>query len=119
VPRGATHPRSADVPASPVRADASRKRERGHERFLQRRFRRFVVIRTELAQDGLPTELDGSYKENGPGTVVVDEAEDIDPDTTVSFTVDLTAGHYVLICNRVVGGMSHYAMGMHAGLTVD
>src|SRR5689334_6048633 len=61
----------------------------------------FVVIKTDLAAESLPTNADGSYMEDGPGTEVIDEVEDIAPGTVADLTVDLDAGNYVIICNRV------------------
>jgi len=83
----------------------------------------FLVIRTDLAEDALPTEEDGSYLENGPGTVLVDEIEEIQPGEAAELTLDLHAGTYVIICNRVeveADGETeaHYALGMHTSLLV-
>ena len=65
----------------------------------------FVVFKTDLAPDQLPTD------ENGD----VDEVEDIEGGSTKSLTVNLDAGSYVLICNLP----GHYAQGMHAGFSVS
>ncbi|NUP07517.1 MAG: hypothetical protein HOW73_15820 [Polyangiaceae bacterium] len=83
----------------------------------------FLVIRTDLAPDDLPTEEDGSYLEDGPGTEIIDEVEEILPGETVDLTVDLDEGDYVLICNMVEieedGEVeSHYAEGMHTAFVV-
>lgn len=83
----------------------------------------FLVIRTDLAPNALPINADGSYFENGPGTELVDEIEDIMPGEIVELTLDLPAGNYVLICNMVEvednGEVeSHYAEGMYAGYQV-
>jgi len=48
------------------------------------------------------------------GLEVVDEIEDIAPGTTAELSLDLEPGTYVVICNLA----GHYAMGMHATLTV-
>ena len=45
----------------------------------------------------------------------VDEIEDIAVGATPTLTVDLAAGHYVLLCNIE----THYAQGMHADLDVQ
>jgi hypothetical protein len=37
----------------------------------------FVVIRTDLAPDALPTDENGVVEEEGEGTEVIDEIEDI------------------------------------------
>ena len=84
----------------------------------------FLVIRTDRAPNALPTEPDGSYQENGSGTQVLDELEDIAPGQTKELSLDLAEGNYVLICNIVEDEEdgtveSHYAMGMRAAFRVD
>ena len=82
----------------------------------------FLVIRTDLAPDALPTEANGSYEENGAGTVLLDEIEDIDSGGSADLTLDLDSGHYVLICNMVhqEGAVLevHYALGMRTDFDV-
>jgi hypothetical protein len=86
-------------------------------------FHEFLVIKTDLAEDDLPTEADGSYEENGAGTELLDEIEGIPPGGSRNLTLDLDAGSYVLICNIVEaeGGETeaHYSLGMHAAFTVE
>jgi uncharacterized cupredoxin-like copper-binding protein len=84
----------------------------------------FVVIKTDLAADALPTAEDGSVDEEGEGIEVVDEVEDLEVGGTETLTVDLEAGAYVLICNiteeEADGTIeSHYQEGMHVGFTVE
>ncbi|HEY7472408.1 MAG TPA: hypothetical protein VIE68_08690 [Gemmatimonadota bacterium] len=83
----------------------------------------FLVIQTDLAPDALPTEADGSYQEDGPGTQLLDEIEDILPDETRELSIDLAEGNYVLICNRVEVEEdeveSHYAMGMRTAFQAE
>ena len=79
----------------------------------------FLVIDTDLAPDALPTNADGSYYENGPGTAVLGSVEDMDPGVVKDLTLNLKAGKYVLICNMVAGGVSHYASGMRTAFTVN
>lgn len=78
----------------------------------------FLVIRTELAADDLPTEANGAYEEDGEGTEVVDEIEQINPGRSSNLTLTLDAGNYVLICNMVHQGFVHYALGMRTAFTV-
>jgi len=83
----------------------------------------FLVIRTDLAPDALPTEENGSYEEDGEGTVLLDEIESITPGNHAELTLDLEAGSYVLICNMVHveddGEVEvHYALGMRTAFTV-
>lgn len=77
----------------------------------------FLVIKTDLAPDALPTEDDGSYEEDGPGTDLLEEIEEIDPGESEDLTIDLSAAKYVLICNMVHQEDDelevHYALGMH------
>jgi uncharacterized cupredoxin-like copper-binding protein len=72
----------------------------------------FVVVDTDTAAAALP-QANGEVDEEQ--LQVVDEAEDIAVGATSTLTVNLAAGHYVIICN--VPG--HYAGGMHADLTVQ
>ncbi len=82
----------------------------------------FVVIRTDLAPDALPTDENGAVLEEGEGMEVIDEIEDIPVGDTQSLTVDpLEAGNYALICNiwDEEEQEAHYAEGMHTGFTVE
>ena len=83
----------------------------------------FLVIRTDLSAAALPTAADGSYAENGTGTSLLEEVEEIAPGQSRDVSIDLTDGNYVLICNmvHVVNGVpdSHYARGMRASFRVD
>jgi uncharacterized cupredoxin-like copper-binding protein len=81
-----------------------------------------VVVKTDLAPDALPTLADGSVDEaalDSPG-----EISEFDPGMTSMVTLDLAAGNYVLFCNVVLDvppnpPMSHYALGMYTGFTVQ
>jgi hypothetical protein len=84
----------------------------------------FVVIKTDLVPDALPTAEDGSVDETGEGIdEVIGEIEDIAVGSTETLKTDLEAGSYVLICNIVEeeGGdtLVHYALGMRTGFTVE
>lgn len=102
-------PETASAPAGPITFRVTNDGDVAHE---------FLVIRTDLAPDALPTEDNGAYEENGAGTEVVDEIEQINPGRTSNLTVTLEAGNYVLICNMVNQGFEHYALGMHTAFTV-
>lgn len=78
----------------------------------------FVVVKTDLGDADLPTADDGSVDEEGEGIEAVDEIEDIQPGDSEELTADLDEGNYVLFCNVVDGGVSHYAKGMHTSFTV-
>jgi hypothetical protein len=84
----------------------------------------FLVIRTDRAPNALPTEDDGSYQENGPGTQLLEEIEEVLPGETKQMTIDLTEGNHVLICNMVMveddGTVEvHYALGMRTAFRVE
>lgn len=96
----------SSAPAGDVTFDVSNDAEQTHE---------FVVFKTDLAQDQLPTNADGDVDEAGEGVTPIDEIEDIEAGTTKSLTVSLDAGNYVIICNLP----GHYRQGMHASFTVS
>jgi hypothetical protein len=82
----------------------------------------FVVFRTDLAADALPTSDDGSVDEEGEGVELIDEIEEFPVGETQTITLDLEAGSYVFICNLVEeeeGELeSHYQEGMRVSFTV-
>ncbi|HEY7667643.1 MAG TPA: sulfocyanin-like copper-binding protein [Actinomycetota bacterium] len=75
----------------------------------------FVIFRTDLAPDQLPTNEDGDVDEEGEGVELVDEVEDITAGSDAELTVTLDAGSYVFICNLP----GHYRQGMHAAFSVS
>jgi uncharacterized cupredoxin-like copper-binding protein len=79
----------------------------------------FVVFKTDLAEDELPTTTDEDGKdivdEEGEGVEAVDEVEDIEAGSDHDFEVNLTPASYVVICNLP----EHYGAGMHASFTVE
>jgi uncharacterized cupredoxin-like copper-binding protein len=81
----------------------------------------FVIVKTELEPDALPTLEDGSVDETGEGVEVIDEIEDIPVGETQSLTVDLDAGSYALICNIYdeTEDEAHYEQGMRTAFTVE
>ena len=84
----------------------------------------FVVFKTDLAPDALPTAPDGSVDETGEGVELIGEIEDIAPgDTPQTLTVSLDAGSYVFICNIVEeegqDTIVHYHQGMRTRFTVE
>jgi uncharacterized cupredoxin-like copper-binding protein len=72
----------------------------------------FVVFRTDLGADDLPTDDAGDVAE-GEDFEPVDEIEDIERGDDPELTVDLEAGSYVLICN--IPG--HYRLGMRTSFS--
>jgi uncharacterized cupredoxin-like copper-binding protein len=79
----------------------------------------FVIFKTDLAPESLPTAEDGSVDEAGEGVELIDEIEDIPVGESQDVTVTLQAGSHVLICNIVESDEVHYAMGMRTGFTVE
>jgi uncharacterized cupredoxin-like copper-binding protein len=81
-----------------------------------------VVIKTDLAQNALPTTAEGSVDENGAGIDAIGEIEEFVPGETQEVTFALSPGAYVLVCNVVETheGMQfvHYKLGMHAAFRV-
>jgi uncharacterized cupredoxin-like copper-binding protein len=75
----------------------------------------FVVFKTDLEPDALPTDNDGNVDEEGEGVEHIDEQEDIASGSTALLDVTLEPGSYVLICNLP----GHYKAGMHVGFTVS
>jgi uncharacterized cupredoxin-like copper-binding protein len=79
----------------------------------------FVIFKTDLAPDALPTAEDGSVDEAGEGVELIDEIEDIPVGESQDVTVTLDAGSYALICNIVESGEVHYTLGMRTGFTAE
>jgi hypothetical protein len=81
----------------------------------------FVIIKTDLDPDALPTAEDGSMEEGGEGVDVIGEIEDIPVGGTETLTVNLEAGAYVLLCNIYdpAEDEAHYAEGMATAFTVN
>jgi uncharacterized cupredoxin-like copper-binding protein len=75
----------------------------------------FVIFKTDLAPDALPTNEDGDVDEEGEGVEAIDEVEDIEGGSSADLTVDLEPGSYVFICNLP----GHYRQGMYVGFTVN
>ncbi len=99
-------PDESSAPAGDVTFDVTNDAEQTHE---------FVVFKTDLAEDQLPTNDEGDVDEEGEGVELIDEIEDIEGGSSESLTVSLDAGSYVLICNLP----GHYRQGMHASFTVE
>ena len=74
----------------------------------------FVVVRTDLAPDALPTGSDGGVDEEATDVAHVDEVEDIAAGSSGSLTVSLPAGKSSCFCNLP----GHYKGGMHAAIEV-
>ena len=84
----------------------------------------FVIVKTDLAPDKLPTVQEGDEKgtvdEEGEGITAVDELEDIKSGTDGNeLKVTLDAGSYVIFCNVHDEDLVHYQKGMHTAFTVE
>jgi uncharacterized cupredoxin-like copper-binding protein len=73
----------------------------------------FVIFKTNLAPDNLPTK-NGIVDESASSLTKVFEQNQYAPNTSKTVNVNLDAGSYVIICNLP----GHYLQGMRAGLTV-
>ncbi|MEX2031291.1 MAG: plastocyanin/azurin family copper-binding protein [Dehalococcoidia bacterium] len=71
-----------------------------------------VVIKSDLAEDALPV-VDGKVDESQVD--VIGEIEEFPAGETVSASLTLKAGNYLLICNVP----AHYGQGMHTTFTVE
>jgi uncharacterized cupredoxin-like copper-binding protein len=98
-------PGESSAPAGELTFDITNDAEQTHE---------FVIFKTDLAPDALPTNADGDVDEEGEGVTHIDELEDITGGSTKSLTVTLDAGNYVFVCNLP----GHYRQGMHTSFTV-
>ncbi len=83
----------------------------------------FVILKTDLALDALPTNPDGSANWNAEGIQLVQGVEGIEVGKSREFTMKLEPGKYVLMDNTVetvaTGAyLAHYKEGMHAAFTV-
>ncbi len=107
-------PDPVSVSAGKVTFHANNEGEKEHE---------FVIFKTDLAPDALPTTAEGKVDEEGAGVQHIDEIGSVLAHKSVDLTVDLQPGKYVLICNisaQVAGTTElHYAKGMHAAFTVQ
>lgn len=77
----------------------------------------FVIFKTDLAQNNLPTTEEGIVDEEGEGITFIDEVE-LEPGEAQDLTVNLEAGNYVIICN-IDSDEMHYEHGMHTAFTVE
>ena len=73
----------------------------------------FVIVQTDLAASQLPVDANGDVDEGQ--VTVVDEVEDLEPAAVHDLSVNLAAGHYVLMCNTP----GHYKQGMYLDFTAQ
>lgn len=79
----------------------------------------FVLIRTDLAPDKLPTGTDGAVEEEAEGLTVLGEVEDLAVGKSKDLTLDVSPGAYVAICNINDNDQVHYMLGMRVGFTAE
>jgi uncharacterized cupredoxin-like copper-binding protein len=84
----------------------------------------FVVVKTDLAADALPTVAEGEdagiVDEEGTGFTPIGEKEDIKAGTDNNvLTLTLDPGHYVIFCNVHDQDLVHYQKGMHTAFSVS
>jgi uncharacterized cupredoxin-like copper-binding protein len=72
----------------------------------------FIIIQTDSPASELPTDESGRVVEDA--VTIITAAEDIPPSNSRNLTVNLGAGHYVMICNLP----GHYLQGMRVDFTV-
>jgi uncharacterized cupredoxin-like copper-binding protein len=71
-----------------------------------------VVLKTDVAADKITADVDEPGKMSEEGSL--GESGDIAAGETKTFSLDLTPGHYVFMCNQP----GHYMLGMHIAFTV-
>jgi hypothetical protein len=77
-----------------------------------------MVVRAADAA-ALPVNADGSVNEDAIAkTDRIGEASDIYPGERITLKLTMSAGDYVLLCNRVDGTMVHFALGMATRFSV-
>ncbi|HEY7525794.1 MAG TPA: hypothetical protein VIA82_03080 [Candidatus Limnocylindria bacterium] len=83
----------------------------------------FVIRKTDLQSDALPTNADGEVVEDDPQLSEVGDPSEIETvpagSSDKSITLDLQPGHYVIFCNIHDEDLLHYQKGMHTDFTVS
>jgi uncharacterized cupredoxin-like copper-binding protein len=107
----------AMVPRGDVTFDVENVGDYSHE---------FKVVKLLPGTTRLPTEINGSVREDADGIMIVGEIpeKELRAGDASRLKVDFAPGHYILICNIVIEGgtvgptESHYRMGMSAEFLV-
>jgi uncharacterized cupredoxin-like copper-binding protein len=83
----------------------------------------FVIRKTDLQSDALPTNADGEVVEDDARLSEVGDPSEIEKvpagSSDQSITLDLQPGHYVIFCNIHDQDLLHYQKGMHTDFTVS
>lgn len=72
-----------------------------------------VLLKTDLAQDKIPTDASQPFLVQEPG--YLGKVADLAPGASGTITLVLAAGRYVLLCNQP----AHYLVGMHAAFVAQ
>ena len=79
-----------------------------------------IILADDLSPEELPTLDDNSVDtENGEGVDEIEIIEEIAVGETKDLTISLEIGDYILICNMVEDGESHYQQGMRTAFSVE
>ena len=78
----------------------------------------FIILKTDLAPDALPTLKDKSLNEDAAGITSPGEGGIIAPGKAESVTVNMTPGKYVFVDNIVEKGLVHWEKKAFATFTV-
>jgi len=73
----------------------------------------FVIVKTDLQAADLPLNSDGNVDETKLD--IIGRVPQLEPGKSQDLTVDLAAGHYVIMCNLP----GHYAQGMYTDFSVQ
>ncbi|HSB00849.1 MAG TPA: cytochrome C oxidase subunit IV family protein [Anaerolineales bacterium] len=73
----------------------------------------FILIQSDASADELPTD-EKTGRVNEDAVTIITAAEDIPPSQSRNITVNLAAGHYVIVCNLP----GHYEQGMRVDFNV-
>lgn len=83
----------------------------------------FVIRKTDLKADSLPTNSDGEVVEDDSRLSEVGDPSEIESvpagSSDKSITLNLQPGHYVIFCNIHDQDLLHYQKGMHVDFTVS
>ena len=83
------------------------------------KFEHEMVVFKVADASTIPTTPTGEVDEEGvPEAGHMGEVEHVLPNTTQTLKLNLPAGKYVLLCNRIDGKIAHFKEGMHAEFTV-
>jgi uncharacterized cupredoxin-like copper-binding protein len=78
----------------------------------------FIILKTDLAPDALPTARDGSINESGRGITSPGESREIPVGKSQTVTVRMTPGNYIFVDNIVERGLVHWTKKAYGTFTV-